>query len=197
MQAAKPRIVVGLDFGTHGTGFAFSVSTRQASGTTVAPRISGNCTYPDHPFPGYPKTLTALLYKGRKAAEFGYTAQRKWNELTPAQRMDGSHYFVTGSAFKLGLNDAVAAPEALPPGISAVTAAADFLSLFRRFVVAQLGAAAVSLLGLSLTSDMIQVSLAVISHQQDLCLYLLLWQLNQIACKNWCVCVISTLQLAV
>lgn len=64
---------------------------------------------------------------------------------------------MTGAAFKLGLNDAVAAPEALPPGISAVTATADFLSLFRRFVVAQLGAAA-ALLGMSLTSDMIQVS---------------------------------------
>lgn len=131
--------------------------------------MSECCTYPDHPFPGYPKTLTALLYNGRKAADFGYTAQRKWNELTPAQRMNGSHHFVTGAAFKLGLNDTVAAPEALPPGISAVTAAADFLSLFRRFVVAQLGAAAVSLLGMPLTSDMIQVGLPATTPQSATC----------------------------
>lgn len=156
-QAAKARIVVGIDFGTYGTGFAYAVNTTHVSGS-LQPGISECWTYADHPHPKmYPKTLTALLYCGRKATDFGYTAQRKWNELTPLQRTDGSHHYVTGAAIKLGLNDAIAAPEALPPGISAVTAAADFLSLFRRFVVAHLGAASFALLGTSLTSDMIQV----------------------------------------
>ncbi|MEW5303225.1 MAG: hypothetical protein WDW36_005934 [Sanguina aurantia] len=167
VQAAKPRIVVGLDFGTHGTGFAYSVATSARSGAGSSPRILECCAYPDHPFPGYPKTLTALLYRGRRATDFGYTAQRKWNELSPTQRMDGSHHFVTGAAFKLGLNDAVAAPEALPAGISAVSAASDFLSLLRRFVVAHLGAAVASLLGMALTSDMIQWCITVPAQWSD------------------------------
>lgn len=157
LQAAKPRFVVGLDFGTHGTGFAYSLGTPDRSGSSLSPRMLECCVYPDHPIPGYPKTLTAVLYNGRRATDFGYTAQRKWNVLTPSQRTDGSHHFVTGAALKLGLNDAVAAPEALPAGISAVYAAADFLSLFRRYVLAHLGRTAVSLLGIALTSDMIQV----------------------------------------
>lgn len=67
VQAAKPRITVGLDFGTTGTGFAFSVGLDAgnipASQSSMA--IKEFHQYPDTPLRGYPKDLTAVLYKVR------------------------------------------------------------------------------------------------------------------------------------
>ena len=51
-----PSTIVAIDFGTHGTGFAFSLDR----GRTM--RLHHE--WPDQPI-AYPKTLTALLYKDR------------------------------------------------------------------------------------------------------------------------------------
>ena len=56
VRRRPPSTVVAIDFGTHGTGFAYSVDR----GTTIK-----MChDWPDQPL-AYPKTLTALLYKDR------------------------------------------------------------------------------------------------------------------------------------
>ncbi|MEW5309675.1 MAG: hypothetical protein WDW38_001544 [Sanguina aurantia] len=168
MQAAKPRITVGLDFGTTGTGFAFSVGLDAgnvpASQSSMA--IKEFHQYPDTPLRGYPKDLTAVLYKGRTALACGYTARKLWNALSPAERVDGSHAYLTGAAIKLSLNSAQEA-QYLPAGITPLMAAADFLSLFRRTVMLHLGRAVASALNVTMHSDMIQWCITVPAQWSD------------------------------
>lgn len=59
LRPACRSLVVGLDIGTHGSGFSYSTD----GGRTVRQHSA----YPDQPAGStYPKTLTALLYRGRQ-----------------------------------------------------------------------------------------------------------------------------------
>lgn len=108
-------------------------------------------------------SVSSLVKQGRTALACGYTARKLWNALSPAERVDGSHAYLTGAAIKLSLNSAQEA-QYLPAGITPLMAAADFLSLFRRTVMLHLGRAVASALNVTMHSDMIQVQITSSLH---------------------------------
>ncbi len=140
VKLKKGSCVVAIDFGTHATGFAYSVD----GGAT----IKQHQVYPDLPSP-YPKTLTAILYRNRQAStcstaphpmltdpplfprrtpvSFGWTARKEFlsrptvSEDPAATDPAAADVFRLATGFKLLLhnpNDSSAA--LLPPGVNAV-----------------------------------------------------------------------------
>jgi hypothetical protein len=123
LQTVKTKpIVVGLDFGTWGSGFAFSVD----GGKTTRQFTS----WLDQPRP-YPKTLTAVLYKNRLPVRFGWTAQKMYTNLRDGQTAE----YIYVDRFKLLLNshgeseggERGSACGSLPPGVSLVQVIADYM----------------------------------------------------------------------
>jgi hypothetical protein len=115
--ANERSIKIGLDFGTHASGFAISIddgkTTREFS------------SYPDQPTP-YPKTLTAMLYEAGFPIAWGWSAYRRYLGLTPQQKASGK--FVYLERFKLALHeDPRQVKYVLPEGYTAVQVIADYL----------------------------------------------------------------------
>ncbi|KAL6759049.1 hypothetical protein V8C86DRAFT_2583839 [Haematococcus lacustris] len=141
VQLAPRSLVVSLDIGTHGSGFAFATRTTAGGHTPVKLHEA----WPAQPAP-YPKTRSAILYDGRSPIAWGYSAIRKLCDLQDAGH-DISRYHLVKD-FKLALQDAGQAA-ALPPGLRPETVMADFLTFLRKYTLEQLsgevGAAAARL----------------------------------------------------
>eukprot|EP00798_Chlamydomonas_sp_ICE-L_P030760 gene30760-35798_t len=114
VQLAKREVVIAIDFGTHGTGFAYSTD----GGDTV----NMHEHYPHQAVP-YPKTRTAILYNGRSPVEIGDAALHFADDQRTLLK-----------EFKLGIQDPSAC-DACPAGLNAVQVAADFLGMFRRYII--------------------------------------------------------------
>ncbi|GFH15348.1 heat shock protein 12B [Haematococcus lacustris] len=129
IQLAPRSLVVSLDIGTHGCGFAFATS---AGGGPV--RMHEN--WPDAPAP-YPKTRSAILYRGRHPVEgaWGYSAIRILNELSAEEKATGNYKLVLN--FKLALQDPKHAAK-LPVGLSPAQVMADYLKCLRKYTLEQL-----------------------------------------------------------
>ncbi|KAJ9507969.1 hypothetical protein QJQ45_021304, partial [Haematococcus lacustris] len=129
IQLAPRSLVVSLDIGTHGCGFAFATS---AGGGPV--RMHEN--WPDAPAP-YPKTRSAILYRGRQPVEgaWGYSAIRVLNELSAEEKATGNYKLVLN--FKLALQDPQHAAK-LPVGLSPAQVMADYLKCLRKYTLEQL-----------------------------------------------------------
>ncbi|KAG2484378.1 hypothetical protein HYH03_016794 [Edaphochlamys debaryana] len=148
-SAAPPSLVIGVDFGTHASGFAWRKQwPGSAASAPGALRVSTHEAWPDQPTPDA-KTRTALLYRGDRVASWGWTAWRRWAEMSPSERR--GHSYV--EHFKLLLEDGaeagVGAGCALPPGVTRVQAAADYLGEMRKYIREHLRRTA----GVTLSSD--------------------------------------------
>ncbi|MFF4157601.1 Hsp70 family protein [Streptomyces sp. NPDC001678] len=95
----KQRIIAAIDFGTHGTGYAW---------TTIEDRhkdpkkrlVHFRTRWQDLPTP-YPKNLTALLLNDKgEVVSWGYEARRKWATHAARGETEGYEYV---SSFKMSL----------------------------------------------------------------------------------------------
>ncbi|MFC7247357.1 Hsp70 family protein [Catellatospora aurea] len=72
----KVRVVAAIDFGTHGTGFAWAV-INERNRDVKARKVAVNVTWPGQPI-AYPKNLTALLLSPTgEVVAWGYDARKK------------------------------------------------------------------------------------------------------------------------
>lgn len=76
-QQPERYIIVGLDFGTYASGFAYSTD----GGRSVRQFTS----YPDQTTP-YPKALTAILYQDGEPVQWGWTARKDFMALSQEDR---------------------------------------------------------------------------------------------------------------
>ncbi|MER5369841.1 Hsp70 family protein [Streptomyces sp. NPDC002722] len=92
----KQKVAVAVDFGTHGTGYAWTIIDSVRDGSQrreIHPRMH----WPSHPIP-YPKNLTALLFdESGDLQAWGYDARRRFNSRSTG---DKNRYV---SAFKMSL----------------------------------------------------------------------------------------------
>ncbi|GLC69296.1 hypothetical protein PLESTF_000812700 [Pleodorina starrii] len=108
IKVPHPTVVVGLDFGTHATGFAYcelsgpGLAGGGAGAGGADPRVMLHLSWPDQPTAD-PKTRTAVLYRGRHLEAWGWTAWRRWSSMSRDERTAGGYTFLTG--FKLLLED--------------------------------------------------------------------------------------------
>ncbi|MEV6695377.1 hypothetical protein AB0M35_28315 [Micromonospora sp. NPDC051196] len=92
-----PRVVAAIDFGTHGSGYAWAVV--DSRNDSRSQRDINDCqVWPDSPRP-YPKTLTALLLRGDEVQEWGHTAEARFGTLVAQGQQD--HRFVHGLKMSL------------------------------------------------------------------------------------------------
>ncbi|MFI8515340.1 Hsp70 family protein [Streptomyces sp. NPDC085460] len=111
-----PRIVVGVDFGTYGSGAA-TLNKSKANDEDPDRKPTVLNSWPGQPVAS-PKNLTALLIgSDRQVLSWGYEARRRAQTQVPVP--DGPRYF---SAFKMGL---MARPSSDQPESSAPTPADD------------------------------------------------------------------------
>jgi molecular chaperone DnaK (HSP70) len=94
-----PKVVVAIDFGTHGTGFAWAT----VSSLQDRPE-NRRIVYEDHAVGqarSYPKDLTAVLVNDRlEPLEFGVKARKRWLREQRRQNPDGLGY---ASRFKMAM----------------------------------------------------------------------------------------------
>ncbi|PNH11786.1 Heat shock protein 12B [Tetrabaena socialis] len=132
--AAPPSLVVGIDFGTHASGFAFRKHGSAAAGAGPV-RVSTHDRWPDQPTPDA-KTRTALLYQGTRVVAWGWTAWKRWSELPASERQRQSYSYLEN--FKLLLEDGAEADVdtvcPLPAGVTRVQAVADYLAEMRAYI---------------------------------------------------------------
>lgn len=102
----RPRIVVGIDFGTHGSGFCWCVcEDRNADASTR--QINFFNAWPGQPVP-FVKNLSALLVdKDQNVLAWGFDARRR--ALSQATGVDAPRYH---AGFKMGLMEQVIADRA-------------------------------------------------------------------------------------
>ncbi|KAG2500196.1 hypothetical protein HYH03_001776 [Edaphochlamys debaryana] len=134
--ASARNVVVGIDFGTSGSGAAY-VST---DGAGSAPRLCVFKRWADAPSPADVKTRTAILYKDSAVDAWGWTAWKRWSSMRDDERKG----YVYLNSFKLLLAPEGAAGSAaptLPPGMTAVQVVADYLTELVRFVTSTLSTA--------------------------------------------------------
>lgn len=129
VQPAAPDLVVGIDFGTHGSGAAYHHFSLDIGAT---PQLI--TTWPLQPRTGNAKTRTLLLYQDGLPVAFGHQAKADYAAVPEAQLY--RYQLVDGAALKLALQDmARAPPGTLPPGVTPSAAAADYLTLMHRWAV--------------------------------------------------------------
>ena len=89
----QPKVVVAIDFGTHGSGFAWApISNLQDRPDT---RVIIYQDFTSFGGVGYPKDLTAVLVdRDRRPLEFGFQARRKWMQELTRGNPDGLGYAV-------------------------------------------------------------------------------------------------------
>ncbi|GIL49465.1 hypothetical protein Vafri_5802 [Volvox africanus] len=139
--AAPPNLVIGIDFGTYASGFAvYKRNPADASSLSCAEslarlRVSTHDRWPDQPTPDA-KTRTALLYKGDKVAAWGWTAWKRWSEMSSEERRTHSYTYLEN--FKLLLEEGAAEGVdtvcSLPSGVTRVQAVADYLGEMRKYL---------------------------------------------------------------
>ena len=111
MESPWP-VVAAIDFGTHGTGYAWTevTSTNRDPGQRkirYRDRWSGTNRI-------YPKNLTALLLDEAGAVqEWGHDAVRTWRELSTEDR---HHKYTFVSDFKMALKPDSTTRSCVPPG---------------------------------------------------------------------------------
>ncbi|KXZ53293.1 hypothetical protein GPECTOR_7g1187 [Gonium pectorale] len=96
-------------------------------------RVATHDRWPDQPTPDA-KTRTALLYRGDVVVAWGWTAVKRWTEMSSKER--ASHTYL--EHFKLlledGAVDGVDTVCPLPPGVTRLQAVADFLGEMRKYL---------------------------------------------------------------
>ena len=105
MTLTHPDVVAAIDFGTHGTGYAWAKVRTNRDGTVNLDETRKGLVYNEE-WPGmgtrYHKDLSAvLLSPGGDITEWGYEARREWARLA-AGGGDGSGYGYA-SSFKMAL----------------------------------------------------------------------------------------------
>ncbi|KAJ9522869.1 hypothetical protein QJQ45_023653 [Haematococcus lacustris] len=129
----SPRtLVVSLDIGTHGSGFAFA--TKPATGTRSPVKLHE--AWPDQRV-SYCKARSALLYRDRSPVAWGDSALQKLYELE-ASGQDMSQYHLVES-FKLSLHEPERAA-VLPQGLRPEMVMADYLTFLRKYALDKLAA---------------------------------------------------------
>lgn len=97
----KAKVVAAIDFGTHGSGFAWA-TIGERNRTASARQVHTELNWPGAPMPS-PKNLTALALDSNEAViAWGYDARKKWNAA--AVRTGGGDLQYRHS-FKMGLVD--------------------------------------------------------------------------------------------
>ncbi|WP_406113788.1 Hsp70 family protein [Kitasatospora purpeofusca] len=95
----KQRVIVAVDFGTHGTGFAWT-TIDDLHKDPKRRQIWVRTRWKDHPSP-YPKNLSALLLdENDEIIAWGYEARRRWAMLSAQGKPEGCRYV---SSFKMSL----------------------------------------------------------------------------------------------
>ncbi|PNH04912.1 Heat shock protein 12A, partial [Tetrabaena socialis] len=123
-------LIIGVDFGTSASGFAYC-----KLGGGDAPRVVTHERWPDQPVP-YAKTRTAVLYQGSRLEAWGWSAWKRWGEMSEGVRRAGSYSYL--ESFKLLLaegGEPVDTVCPLPPGLTATQVVTDFLSALRSYIV--------------------------------------------------------------
>jgi molecular chaperone DnaK (HSP70) len=93
------RVVAAIDFGTHGTGFAWA-SVDERNRDAKRRQIIFRNQWLAQPAP-YPKNLTALLLdENNEVVTWGYDAKRRWSASRPSSDTGHLHYY---SLFKMDL----------------------------------------------------------------------------------------------
>ncbi|MFI8346547.1 Hsp70 family protein [Streptomyces sp. NPDC085596] len=96
----KQRIIAAIDFGTHGTGFAWTTIDERHKDPKRR-QVWFRTRWPNHPTP-YPKNLSALLLsRDGELVAWGYEARRRWAALS-ARGESGDYDFHLG--FKMSLS---------------------------------------------------------------------------------------------
>jgi hypothetical protein len=95
----KAKVVAAIDFGTYGSGFAWSpISERNKLAS--ARQVITELKWPGAPMPT-PKNLTALAVRSDGTIEaWGYDARKRWNAAAIRNSTDSINY---AHAFKMGL----------------------------------------------------------------------------------------------
>lgn len=131
MSSNQPRVIVGLDFGTSFSGFAFAH-------TTESDTIYCYYDYPGLRGSTYCKTLTASYYKQNlqgvwEFKSWGYQARAEYERDITAFLRDGPARASVGAfvtKFKLHLAGREMGPsiaQPLPPGLTVNTLVTDYL----------------------------------------------------------------------
>ncbi|MCG7210754.1 Hsp70 family protein [Streptomyces arenae] len=77
----KQRVIAAIDFGTHGTGFAWTTIDERHKDAKRR-QVWFRTRWPNHPTP-YPKNLSALLLsRDGELIAWGYEARRRWAALS-------------------------------------------------------------------------------------------------------------------
>ncbi|WP_147437482.1 Hsp70 family protein [Micromonospora musae] len=128
----KPKVVAAVDFGTHATGYAWSVISPKNEDAKQR-HIIYNTRWLSQPVP-YPKNLTALLVdENRDPISWGYDARKQFQT-----RRSDSLRFIRG--FKMGLLKP-RSEEALPAGEASSTeglplSTGELITAYLRYVYA-------------------------------------------------------------
>ncbi|KAG2435486.1 hypothetical protein HYH02_011781 [Chlamydomonas schloesseri] len=153
-QQPQPAAVIGVDFGTSGSGYA-AILAPGATDPQLLLRIKSCAQWPDDPAgsdnSGELKTKTAILYRGGRVDSIGWSAWKRWMSMTATERQGADWCYLEG--FKLLLDErpqqqggpdlvALGVSSELPRGKSAVDVVVDYLSELRRFTVKRLQAQA-------------------------------------------------------
>lgn len=116
------RFVVAIDFGTSHSGFAY---VHKSNPSEIEALYSW-----DHAPSPYSKTLTALLYDGkRNVTSWGYKAHHDY--LTLSDYLRGSYTFVT--KFKLFLDESYKIKP--PEGLNVLILVADYLTYLKEIIL--------------------------------------------------------------
>lgn len=145
MNAFKPKVVAAVDFGTHGTGFAWSVVSA-LNDDPMTRRVTFNTRHAGTRV-DYPKDLTTILVdqEGGLVA-VGHRARKEWAKAADAGNPAGLGY---AYAFKMALKEGGALPDLPMVGGTVSLAGLDrvrrliaaYLGEVRRMALAEIGAA--------------------------------------------------------
>ncbi|MFJ3733014.1 Hsp70 family protein [[Kitasatospora] papulosa] len=96
----KQRVVAAIDFGTHGTGFAWTTIDERHKDPKRR-QVWFRTRWPNHPTP-YPKNLSALLLtRDGELVAWGYEARRKWAAISARGEARNFEYHL---GFKMSLS---------------------------------------------------------------------------------------------
>ena len=106
----KPLVVAAVDFGTHGTGFAWAL-VKDLEEDSNTSKINYYSEWPGT-LTSYPKNLSALLLDGKEVKYWGHEAKRRWAQAIADSKEGNLSY---AYAFKMALKPSQYA-DSLPRG---------------------------------------------------------------------------------
>lgn len=139
VQMKDPLVVVGVDFGTTYSGFAYALwgeNKALTTGSAAKAELYMTLEWPGQQFP-YSKTPTSALYGGGNMTEWGWNAEVRRNDFPESffvQRVK-LHLQPQGDDVpegRISFNPAEAAP--LPPGITPLKIITDYLKAMKDFI---------------------------------------------------------------